>query len=54
MLAFRIHITSVPMTGFIVYGQTVLILWVYNRSSVKINYVVSITDARLAQAVLIL
>ena len=46
MLAFQIHITSASMTGFIAYGQMVLIriLWVYNCCSITINYVVSIID----------
>ena len=53
ILAFWIHITLAPMTCFITYGQTVLIMWVYDRTDEKINFLVSVIDSRVVQIVLV-
>lgn len=53
ILAFRIHITSAPMTCFIAYSQIVYILCIYNRADEKINFISSVVDSRLMQAGLV-
>ena len=53
ILAFRIHITSAPMTCFIAFSQTVLMHCVYNRTDEKINFIMSVIDSRIVQVVLV-
>ena len=53
IIAFRIHITSAPMTSFIAYSQTVFIVYVYNRADEKINFIASTINARIMHAGLV-